>query len=146
MALFAKRVRASIVSSSCTSVSSAPAFLPNRKTRSMIFLRSRGEESEPSSALRLFVAMGSVSGKRGAHLDVAKACRSGPVAGTHGLHGLPLPAVRRAPQSPVLLAANGVAGIPELRANAAVAGIFQHANFLAAFNFPADLGGELKLV
>jgi hypothetical protein len=46
----------------------------------------------------------------------------------------------------MLRIANGVAGIPELGSNAAVAGVFQHADFLAAFNFPADLGGKLELI
>ncbi len=42
--------------------------------------------------------------------------------------------------------ANGVAGIPELRGDAAVAGIFEHADLFSAFDLPADFGGKLKLV
>src|ERR1700675_3383591 len=64
----------------------------------------------------------------------------------HRLHRLTLAAIRRSPQGPVLRIANGVAGIPELSSNPAVAWILQHADFLATLNFPADLGGELKLI
>src|SRR5260370_8166411 len=42
--------------------------------------------------------------------------------------------------------ADGIAGIPELGGDAAVAGIFQHADFLSAFDLPSDFGGKLKLV
>src|SRR5215510_3941233 len=68
------------------------------------------------------------------------------MACAHGLHGLTLAAIWSAPESPKLFAANRVAGIPELRGDAAVARIFQHANLLAAFDFPADFSRELKLV
>jgi hypothetical protein len=46
----------------------------------------------------------------------------------------------------VLARANRVATVPEFRGDAAVAGIFQHARFLAALDFPADFGGKLKMV
>src|SRR5438132_8379734 len=42
--------------------------------------------------------------------------------------------------------ADGVAGIPELRSDAAVAWILQHADFLSALNLPTNLGRKLKLV
>ena len=42
--------------------------------------------------------------------------------------------------------ADGVAGIPELRGDAAVAWILQHADFLSALNLPTNLGRKLKLV
>src|SRR5712692_5881013 len=42
--------------------------------------------------------------------------------------------------------ANSIAGIPEFGGDAAVAGILQHADFLPAFDLPADFGGKLKLV
>ena len=56
----------------------------------------------------------------------------------HRLHGLPLAAIRRSPERPVIEFADGVARIPELRGDAAVAGILQHADFLSAFDLPAD--------
>ena len=65
---------------------------------------------------------------------------------THRLHRLPLAAIRRAPQGPVFCITDGVAGIPELRSNPAITGIFQHTDLLAALNFPADFRGKLKLV
>src|SRR5205814_7739022 len=77
---------------------------------------------------------------------VAKARRRGPVACAHGLHGLALSTIGRAPKRPVIELADGVAGIPELRSDAAVAWIFTHAHFLPAFDFPADFGRALKLV
>src|SRR6266704_318074 len=72
--------------------------------------------------------------------------RRSPVARAHGLHGLAFSAIGRAPQRPVIEFANGVARIPELRCNSAVAGIFQHADLLAAFDLPADFRRKLKLV
>ena len=60
------------------------------------------------------------------------------MARAHGLHGLPFSAIGGAPQRPMIELADGVAGIPELRGNSAVAGIFEHADFLSAFDFPAD--------
>jgi hypothetical protein len=46
----------------------------------------------------------------------------------------------------VVSVADGVAGIPEFGGDAAVAGIFQHAAFFAAFDFPGNFGGKLELV
>jgi len=43
-----------------------------------------------------------------------------------------LSAIGRAPQRPVIELADGIAGIPELSRNSAVAGILQHADFLSA--------------
>src|SRR6202007_2415016 len=95
--------------------------------------------------LQIF-ARRSLLGERRANLNVAKARRGCAVPGSHGLHGLPLAAIRRAPQCPMLFRTNRIAGIPELRGNSPVTGILQHANFLSAFDFPADLRGKLKLV
>src|SRR6266404_3245974 len=68
------------------------------------------------------------------------------VACAHSLHGLALSTIGRAPQCPVIESADSITGIPELGGNTAVARIFQHADFLSAFDFPADFGGKLKLV
>src|SRR5258708_35219585 len=68
------------------------------------------------------------------------------MARAHGLHRLAFAAIGRAPKRPVVELADGVAGIPDLRGDAAVAGIFQHADFFSAFDLPADFGGKLKLV
>src|SRR5206468_13126632 len=62
-----------------------------------------------------------------AHHYVAEACRSGPVAGAHGLHGLSFAAVWRAPEVPLVARADGVHGVPELRRDAGVRGVLKHA-------------------
>src|SRR5439155_6449156 len=77
---------------------------------------------------------------------VAKTRWRGPVACAHGLHGLDLSTIGRAPKHPVIVLADGVAGIPVLRGDAAVAWILQHADFLSALNLPTNLGRKLKLV
>src|SRR2546428_102113 len=81
-----------------------------------------------------------------ANLDVAEPRRSGAVAGAHGLHGLALSAIRSPPERPVFPRADGVATVPELRGDAAVAGVFQHARFLPAFDLPADFRGKLEVI
>src|SRR5260370_2609982 len=68
------------------------------------------------------------------------------MARAHGLHGLALSTIRRAPQCPMIESADGITGIPELGGDTAVGGILQHADFFSAFDFPADFGGKLKLV
>jgi len=78
-----------------------------------------------------------------------RTCESAPAkprACAHSLHGLALSTIGRAPQCPVIESADSITGIPELGGNTAVARIFQHADFLSAFDFPADFGGKLKLV
>src|SRR5262245_6633677 len=68
------------------------------------------------------------------------------MAGAHRLHRLTLAAIRSAPESPIFSTANRVAGIPELRGDAAITRIFEHADFLAALDLPANFRGELELV
>src|SRR6266403_619520 len=68
------------------------------------------------------------------------------MTGAHGLHGLALATVGRPPKGPVRELADGVTGIPEFRGDAAVAGILQHADFLAALDLPANFRGELELI
>src|SRR5713226_839935 len=60
--------------------------------------------------------------------DFSEPRRARAMAGSHHLLGLSLAAVGRAPQRPVFRPGNRRAGIPELGADAAVAGIFQHAD------------------
>src|SRR6266850_2162703 len=79
-----------------------------------------------------------------AHIPEAR--RGCAVAGPHRLHGLALAAVGRAPERPVSELADGVAGIPEFRGDPAVTGVFQHADFLAAFDLPANFRRKLELV
>src|ERR1700730_15026718 len=82
----------------------------------------------------------------GADSNITEARRRSAVARAHCLDGLTLPAIRRAPERPVIAGANRVAVIPEFCGDAAVAGILQHASFFAAFNVPADFGGKLEMV
>src|SRR5579872_7183752 len=78
--------------------------------------------------------------------DPAEARRARPVARAHHLLGLALAAIGDAPQGPMLGPGDGRAGVPALRGNAAVAGILQHADTLAAAHLPADLAAELEVV
>src|SRR3972149_5924497 len=78
--------------------------------------------------------------------DVAEARRGGAVSGAHGLRRLAFAAIGRAPQRPVILVADGVARIPELGGDAAVAGILQHPHLLAILDLPAQLASELKMI
>src|ERR1700723_1055782 len=79
-------------------------------------------------------------------LYISKARRRCAVTGAHGLLRLALAAIRRAPKGPKFARTNRVAAIPEFGGDAAIAGILDHAAFFAAFDFPADFCGELKLV
>src|SRR5215471_9083758 len=58
---------------------------------------------------------------RAPDLDLAETRGARSVAGAHHLLGLSLAAVGNAPESPVLAAGDGRAGVPELRGDAAVA-------------------------
>ena len=76
-----------------------------------------------------------------------KARGRGAMARTHGLHGLPLPAIGRAPQRPIIARTDGVAAIPEFGGNPAVAGIFQACRvFLPPLISQAISVGKLKMV
>src|ERR1700722_1345040 len=68
------------------------------------------------------------------------------VACAHGLHGLAFAAIGRAPERPVIPRAYPLAAVPEFGGDAAVAGIFDHAAELAAFDLPADFRGKLKMI
>ena len=79
-------------------------------------------------------------------LYVAEARGRCAVTGAHRLHRLALAAIGRAPKRPMIARADRVATIPEFGGDAAVAGILDHAAFLAALDFPADFGGKLKMI
>src|SRR2546430_2714979 len=70
----------------------------------------------------------STSGIGAPDLDVAEARWRGAVPGPHHLLRLSLAAIRCAPYRPVFRSRDGRAGIPELRADAAVAGVLKHAH------------------
>src|SRR4249920_574636 len=61
------------------------------------------------------------------------------------LAGLPLPAVRRSPQSPFLATANGVARAPELGRDARVVRVPIHRREPALLDPPGDLAPELEV-
>src|SRR5580658_3279850 len=79
-------------------------------------------------------------------LDAAETRRTRAVAGTHDLLRLALAAVGRAPQHPMIGSGDGCAGVPELRSDAAVTRILQHADALSVTDLPADLAAELEVV
>src|SRR5258705_8498160 len=83
---------------------------------------------------------------RPADLDSRESRRARSVTCPHHLLGLPLAAVRRAPQRPMLRPRDRRARVPELRADPAVARILQHAPALAVPNLPGDLAPELEVV
>src|SRR5271169_3114300 len=64
----------------------------------------------------------------------------------HGLGGLALPAVGRAPQLPIIARTDCITRRPELRGDSAVAAILQHSRLAPAADFPTDFGGELELI
>src|ERR1019366_661735 len=102
----------------------------------MAWHRARGSKADSGASF----------GIRAPDLDAAEARWTGAVARAHDLLRLPLAAVGRAPQHPVLGSGDGRAGIPELRGDAAVAGILQHVDALAVADLPADLAAELEVV
>src|SRR5579872_5221359 len=83
---------------------------------------------------------------RASYLNVAESRRAGPMARAHHLLGLPLTAIRNAPQCPVVRSGNGRARIPELGGDATVARVLQHAHPLAVADLPTDLAAELEVV
>src|SRR5690242_20115472 len=79
-------------------------------------------------------------------LDLAESRGTGSVPRAHDLLGLALAAVGRAPERPVLRTRNRRTRVPELRADAAVTWILQHAHAFAVAYLPGDLATELKVV
>src|ERR1700687_2824066 len=77
-------------------------------------------------------------GEGHAHTNFAESRGGCAVASAHGLHRLPFAAIGSAPKCPIIARTDGVAAIPEFSSDAAITGIFEHARFLAVFNFPAD--------
>src|SRR6059036_2772754 len=78
-----------------------------------------------------------------ADLDVTHADRRRAVPDVGGLRWLPLAAVRRAPDRPLL--ADGVAGAPEARRDAGVGAVLQHCTQLAILDLPTDLRAKLEV-
>src|SRR5271165_1411249 len=130
MVLLAKRVSASAPRPTIASTSGAPS------ERAAAWMRSNMR----SSSLCFSAAI------TGSNFHVAKTRGTGAMAGAHDLLGLALAAVGNAPEHPVIAVGNGRAGVPELRADAAVGGILEHADALAVAYFPGDFGAELKVV
>src|SRR5579863_9207292 len=132
MVLFAKRVRAPKCAPKSASTSETPTALAAVSTA-------------PKSSLHSFCEMIS-AGICGSHLDVVEARGACAVAGTDGLLGLSLAAIRNTPQHPMLAIGDGGAGIPKLGRDAAVGGIPQHADALAIFDLPGDFATELEVI
>src|SRR5712691_12228285 len=111
MVLLAKRVSALTPTASMASTSATPSE------------RAAAATSPKISSQRARVSSASLI--RAADLDCAEPRRARAMAGPHHLLGLSLPAIGRAPQRPVFRPCDGRAGIPELGADAAVAGVLQ---------------------
>src|SRR5712692_4475093 len=79
-------------------------------------------------------------------LNFSEASGRRAVSGAHRLHGLPLAAIGGSPQSPVLRATDGVAGIPEVSRDAAVTRVLEHPGLFPVLDLPPDLGPKLKVV
>src|ERR1035441_7719033 len=126
MALLAKRVSAWLAEARMDSTSSTPCARAARTTW-------------PCTA-------DASTGIRAPNFNVAEARGAGAVARAHYLFRMALAAVRNAPKGPVLRPGDGRTGVPELRRNAAIAGVLQHAHPLAAAHLPGDLAAELEVV
>src|ERR1022692_1971644 len=120
MALLAKRVRALDPATRMASASAMPSARDACSTWSKMAWHRAGS-----------IGIGA------SDLDAAEARRTGAVARA---------AVGRAPQHPVRGSGDGGAGVPELRRDAAVTRILQHADAFAVANLPADLAAELEVV
>src|SRR3990167_5122552 len=107
MVLLAKRVRSCVPPATSSSVSSASLYL---------------QMAAKISWQRSLLSIGNP------YRNIAEAGGRGPVACAHGLRGLALAAVGSSPQHPVAGIADGIAGVPELRCDAAVARVLEHPN------------------
>src|SRR5882724_4069091 len=132
MVLLAKRVSACVPAPIITSTSDTPSARATAETRTRILSQ------------RFLDSRSSLIGA--ADLDSRKTRRARAVARAHYLLRLALSAVRRAPQCPMLGTGDGGAGIPEFRADAAVARILEHPQALAVADLPGDLAAELEVV
>src|SRR5271157_5532054 len=129
MALLANRVSASSALATMASISVTPSVRAASKT-----------------CPKMASAVSALSRIGAPDPDLAKPRRAGAMAGAHHLLGLPLAAVRHAPQGPVLRPGDGRAGIPEFGRDAAVAGVLEHAHALAVAHLPADFAPELEVI
>src|ERR1035441_4512690 len=129
MALLAKRVRALELAARMASASAMP----------------RARAASATWSKMAWHRTGSI-GISAPDFDMAEARGTRAMAGAHDLLRLPLAAVGCAPEHPVLGSGDGRAGVPELRRDAAVARILQHADALAVADLPADFAAELEVV
>src|ERR1017187_4949420 len=129
MALLAKRVRALELAARMASASAMPRARAASATWSKMAWHRTGS-----------IGIGAPD------FDMAEARGTRAMAGAHDLLRLPLAAVGCAPEHPVLGSGDVRAGVPELRRDAAVARILQHADALAVPDLPADLAAELEVV
>src|SRR6266536_3332187 len=108
MALLAKRVRAWVSLAAMASIRVTP--------------RARAASNTWSKMA------GASTRIRAPDFDFAEPRGAGAVARAHHLLGLAFATIGHPPEGPVLATGDGLAGIPKLGRDAAVAGIFQHAD------------------
>src|SRR5512133_754684 len=72
--------------------------------------------------------------------------RTSPMPCSHDLLRLTLPAIRSPPQSPFLLPAYHVHGIPKLSRDPRVRRVLQHLRSLALLDLPSKFAAELEVV
>src|ERR1035438_8516627 len=87
-----------------------------------------------------------LSGIGAPDFDFVETRGAGAVAGAHHLLGLAFAAIGDAPKRPVWVPGDGLASVPELGRDAAIAGVLQHAHALAVAHLPGDFATELKIV
>src|SRR5450432_3224320 len=133
MALFEKRVSALAPAPIVASISAMPCARAACRTSAKISSQRTRVSSSDS-----FI--------RAADLDVVKSRRTRSVPGAHHLLGLALAAIGRTPQGPMRGSGDRGARVPEFRADAAVARVFQQAHALAVADLPGDLAAELEVV
>ena len=64
----------------------------------------------------------------------------------HDLLRLPLAAIWRTPQGPLIARADGVERVPEFGCDTRIRRILYHSDAFAVFDFPSDFATELKVV
>src|SRR5438309_5091392 len=136
MVLFANRVSACVPAPTMASRSRTPSFCATDAAAWKISL-ARARVSSADSGTTL-------AGIGATDLDFAESRRARSVSRPHHLLWLALAAVGCAPKRPVLGPRDRHAGVPELRADAAVTRVLQHADALPIADFPGDLAAELK--
>src|ERR1700685_1021533 len=113
MVLLAKRVRAAQCAPKSASTSETPSDLAACCTAANSSRHSLCNSMAPSESAAI----------RGSHLDVVEAGGAGAMAGADHWLGLPLAAIRNAPQHPMIAIGDGGAGVPKLGGDTAIGGI-----------------------